>query len=108
MLWLDIQVALGRMPMRVKLIHKPFLSELEGNTETWVEIPEDQWPQWWRGKFKRPCVRLLRNLYGHPLAGLFWEKHCNKAIQACGFTPVQGWECHHQLKVLLSVYVDDF
>ena len=87
------------------------LADFEGNTETWIELPVDQWPKSWHGKYKRPIVRLLRNLYGHPLAGLYWEKHCHRAITACGFLPVQGWEClykHQQKKLYLSVYVDDF
>ena len=51
------------------------------------------------------------SLYGHPLAGLYWQLHCEKAIFACGFTRVQGWEClykHKEDKLFLSVYVDDF
>ena len=50
-----------------------YLSEFEGDTETWVILPEDQWPTSWIGKYKNPVVRLLRNLYGHPLAGLYWD-----------------------------------
>ena len=60
---------------------------------------------------KKPMVRLDRNLYGHPLAGLLWEKMCHTAILSEGFTKLQGWEClfvHTELKLWLSVYVDDF
>ena len=66
------------------------LKNFEGGTQTWVEIPQDRWPDTWfydgkartKPKYVRPVVRLLRNLYGHPLAGLWWEKHCETAILA--------------------------
>ena len=44
-----------------------------------------------------PVVLLERNLYGHPLAGLLWEK-------------IPNWEClfvHREKGLFLSVYVDD-
>ena len=94
-----------------KAYTQALLSEFEGDTETWIEIPPELWPPWWKSKFRRPCVRLLRNLYGHPLAGLFWEKHCEKSILSCGFQKIQGWECmyaHPKHQAFLSVYVDDF
>ena len=56
-------------------------------------------------------MRLRVSLYGHPLAGLFWEQHCRDAILKCGFQPVRGWEClykHPVKRLFLSVYVDDF
>ena len=58
------------------------------------------------------CSRVTSlSLYGHPLAGLYWEDHCRKAILKCGFEPVLGWEClykHYSKKLFLSIYVDDF
>ena len=74
------------------------------------------WPKEWHGKYDakgpgRPVVRLTLSLYGHPKAGLYWEKHCKKTILAAGFKPVQGWEClykHPVKKLFLSIYVDDF
>ena len=79
--------------------------------ETWVHLPRDKWPKSWHSKYNRPVVRLRLNLYGHPLAGLFWEQHCSKAILKCGFEAVTGWEClykHNKEQLFLSVYVDDF
>ena len=43
---------------------------------TWITLPKDRWPKEWFGKYTEPVVELRTNLYGHPLAGLFWEKHC--------------------------------
>ena len=58
-----------------------------------------------------PLVPLERNLYGHLLAGLFWEKQFEK-IQL-----KHGWEkisklgislcAHREKRLFLSVYVDD-
>ena len=45
------------------------------------------------------------------MAGLYWEKYCHDILKKAGFTKVPGWEClfqHHEQKLFLSVYVDDF
>ena len=87
--------------------------------DTWVSIPKDRWPKKedkpeLRAKFescKRPVVRLRLALYGHPLSGLFWERHVQKCLIANGWTPIPDWECcytHRGLGLVLSVYVDDF
>ena len=58
-----------------------------------------------------PVCPLLRNLYGHRLAGLTLEKLCQNAILAAGFQKIPGLEClfvHRQKQLFLSVYVDDF
>ena len=55
------------------------LADFEGDTETWIELPRDRWPDncFHDGSkrtnpiYVRPAVRLLRKLYGHPLAGLW-------------------------------------
>jgi hypothetical protein len=84
-------------------------AEFQGE-ETWVSMPRERWPKAWIGKYHNPVVRLRLNLYGHPLAGLYWEKHCRSAILKCGFRPVTGWECLYENpteQLYLSVYVDD-
>ena len=85
-------------------------SDLDG-PETWITLPQSQWPKSWKGKYTKPVVHLNKSLYGHPLAGLYWEKHCRKGILSCGFEPVPGWEClymHRSKRLFLSSYVDDF
>ena len=77
---------------------------------TWITLPRNRRPSWWN-KFEEPVVELKRNLYGHPLAGLFWEKHCQIALYKLGWEKVPSWEClfvHRKQKLFLSVYVDDF
>ena len=68
-----------------------FLGE-DVQAETWISLPRERRPKWW-DKIIDPVCPLVRNLYGHPLAGLIWEKHCQKSILNNGFVKVPGWEC---------------
>ena len=83
----------------------------EGNyIETWITLPRERRPKHW-DNMEKPVCKLRLNLYGHPMAGLIWEKWCDKAITDSGFQKIAGWECLYvnPLKQLfLSVYVDDF
>ena len=58
-----------------------------------------------------PVVPLERNLYGHPLAGLLWERrHFEKILLKYGWEKVSTWEClfaHREKGLFLSVYADD-
>ena len=60
--------------------------------ETWVSLPRNRRPKSW-DNIEDPVCKLRLNLYGHPLAGLLWEKHCNDAIFKAGFEKMPGWEC---------------
>ena len=62
------------------------------------------------GRTQRQMVLLERNLHGHPLAGLLWERQIEKALKELGWEKVPNWECllvHRKQKLFLSVYVDD-
>ena len=56
-----------------------------------------------------PVVPLERNLYGHPLAGLLWERHCEKILLKYGWEKVSYRECLfvREKGLFLSVCVDD-
>ena len=57
-----------------------------------------------------PVVPLDRNLYGHPLAGLLWEKQFEKILLKHGWDKIPNCEClfvHREKGLFLSVYVDD-
>ena len=41
--------------------------------DAWIRLPRHKWPKSW-SNIEDPVVLLERNLYGHPLAGLLWEK----------------------------------
>ena len=57
-----------------------------------------------------PVVPLERNLYGHPLAGLLWERQFEKILLKHGWEEIPNWEClfvHREKGLFLSSYVDD-
>ena len=54
-------------------------ADLKGS-ETWVLLPDDAWPPGRKEKgYKRPVVRLIKALYGHPDSGTYWEQHCDSS-----------------------------
>ena len=85
---------------------------LGGPHVTWARLPRNRWPdEWVKRKMVDPVVRQIRNLYGHPDAGGYWEQHCENHLLACDFVPIPNWKScyvHRELKLLLVVYVDDF
>ena len=57
-----------------------------------------------------PVVPLERNLCGHPLAGLLWERQFEKILLKHGWEKIPNWDClfvHREKGLFLSVYVDD-
>ena len=81
-----------------------------GGEETWISLVRGRRPESW-DKFDEPVCLLVKSLYGHPKAGLYWETHCAKNLLMIGWEKVKGWEClfvHRQSQLFLSVYVDDF
>ena len=75
----------------------------------WIRLPKHEWPKSWE-YIEDPVVLLERNLYGHPLAGLLWERQFEKALMELGWEKIPKWEClfvHRKQKLFLSVYVDD-
>ena len=84
-------------------------ARLEG-TETWVEIPEEGWPEPWvmhGPPVERPCCRLIQALYGHPDSGTLWEQHADKELKIIGFEPVaESWpSCYYQPEKQLYLVV---
>ena len=45
--------------------------------DIWICLPWHKWPKSW-SSMEDPVVPLERNLYGHPLAGLLWERQFDK------------------------------
>ncbi len=45
---------------------------------TWITIPKEYWPQHWHGRYTNPVVCLKLGLYGHPMAGLYWQRYSQK------------------------------
>ena len=75
----------------------------------WIRLPRHPWPKSW-SSMEVPVVPLERNLYGHPLAGLLWERQFEKTLFTHSWEKVSNWEClfvHREQGLFLSVYVDD-
>lgn len=86
-----------------------------GGAETWVEIPEEGWPEECVKNgtpCRRHCCRLIHALYGHPDSGTYWEKHAHKKLLELGFEPAaDSWPSvymHPETDLMLVLYVDDF
>ena len=77
--------------------------------DIWIRLPRHKWPKSW-SSMEDPVVLLERNLYGHPLAGLSWERQFEKILLKYGWEKVSNWEClfvNRGKGLFLSVYVDD-
>ena len=77
--------------------------------ETWVVLGEELWlPE----RSTRPCVRLLKSLYGHPLAGKLWQSYLDERLAAMNAVELEGYPSNYFVQVgskmlLLNLYVDD-
>ena len=58
------------------------IPESEG-PDIWIRLPRHKWPKSW-SSMEDPVVPLERNLYGHPLAGLLWERQFEKILLKYG------------------------
>ena len=89
--------------------HKLFKIPKSECPDIWIRLPRHKWPKSW-SSMEDPGVPLERNLYGHPLAGLLWERQFEKILLQHGWEKVSKWEClfvHRQKELFLSVHVDD-
>ena len=60
--------------------------------DIWIRLPRHKWPESWCS-IEDPVVPLERNLYGHPLAGLLWERQFEQILLQHGWKKVSNWEC---------------
>ena len=74
----------------------------------WIRVPRHKWPKSW-SSMEDPVVPLERNLYGHPLAGLYGKGNLRKSCWNTFGRRFSNWEClyvHREKRLFLSVYVD--
>ena len=64
--------------------------------DTWIRLQKHKWPKSW-SSMEDPVVLLERNLYGHPLTGLLWERQIEKVLLG------HGWEKTSKLGMLFSL-----
>ena len=77
--------------------------------DIWIRLPRHKWPKSW-SSMEDPLVPLERNLYGHPSAGLLWERQFEKILWKYGWETVSNLDClfvHRDKGLSFSVYVDD-
>ena len=77
--------------------------------DIWTRLPKPKWPKSW-SSMEDPLVPPERNLYGHPLAGLLWERRVEKVLLEHGWEKIPNWEClfvHREKGLFSSVYVED-
>ena len=96
---------------QVKMEDAPKLMKIPKSEcpDIWILLPRHKWPKSW-SSMEDPVVPLERNLYGHPLAGLLWERQFENILLMYGWEKVSNWEClfvHREQGLFLSVYVDD-
>ena len=96
---------------QVKMENVPKLLKIPKSEcpDIWIRLPRHKWPKSW-SSLEDPVVPLERSLYGHPLAGLLWDRQFEKILLKYGCETVSNWECsfvHREEGLFLSVYVDD-
>ena len=74
-----------------------------------IRLPRHKWPTSW-SDIEDPVVLFERNLYGHPLAGLLWERQFEEVLLGLGWGKSTELGCllvHRKQGLFLSVFVDD-
>ena len=94
-----------------KIQHAPKLLKIPKSEcpDIWIRLPRHKWPKSW-SCIEDPVVPLERNLYGHLLVELLWERQFEKILLKYGWEKVSNWEClfvHREKGLFLTVYVDD-
>ena len=82
---------------------------MDKQTQNLDSSTDTKWPKSW-SSMEDPVVPLERSLYGHPVAGLLWERQFEKILLKHGREKIPNWEClfgHREKGLFLSVYVDD-
>ena len=90
----DGQAADAASAWKVQMEDAPKLLKIpkSGCPDIWIRLPKHKWPKSW-SSMEDPVVPLQRNLYGHSLAGLLWERQFEKVLLKHGWEKVSNWEC---------------
>ena len=65
--------------VKMKDAHNLFKIPKSECPDIWIRLPRHKWPKSW-SSMEDPVVPLEQNLYGHPLAGLLWERQLEKIL----------------------------
>ena len=58
----------------------------------WILVPRNKWPKSW-SSMEDPVFPLERNLYGHLLAALLWERQFEKIPIGTRLGKSSNWQC---------------
>ena len=74
---------------QVKMEDAPTLFKIPKSEcpDLWIRLPKHKRPKSW-SSMEDPVVPLERNLYGHPWAGLLWERQFEKVLLGYGWEKV--------------------
>ena len=83
-------------------------SQSQSAADLWIRLPRHKRPNSW-SNIEDPVVPRERNLYGHSLAGLLWERTVRRQSIGnwMGQSTELGMSVHRKQGLFLSVYVDD-
>ena len=79
-------------PLKMEDAHKLLKIPKSECPDIWIRLPRHKRPKSW-SSMEDPIVPLERNLYGHPLAGLLWERQLEKILLKHGWEKIPNWEC---------------
>ena len=76
---------------QVKMEDAPKLLKIPKSecSDIWIHLPRHKWPKSWFS-MEDPVVPLERNLHGHPLAGLLWERQFETILLKYGWEKVSN------------------
>ena len=108
--WLIAFAALNNLKLRQADIETAYLYG-DIDVELYMRIPNGVFIKG-KGRYKRPCIRIKKSLYGLKQAGRIWYLHLSKYLQKCGFTTDESCPClfikrHKNEIAIVGIYVDD-
>ena len=79
--WMRWSSSRRNISLLVKMEDAPRLLKIQKSEcpDLWMRLPKHKWPKSWNN-IEDPVVPLERNLHGHPLAGLLWERQFAEVI----------------------------
>ena len=90
--WTSSRRSISLHQVKMEDAHKLLKIPKSECPDIWIRLPRHKWPKSW-SSIEDPVVPLQRNLYGHPLAGLLWERQFEKILLKHGWEKIPYWEC---------------
>lgn len=82
---------------------------LKSKVPTWVELSSELVPAEF-SHIRKPCVRLIKSLYGHPESGWHWNNRFAEVMSLMGGVHLPNFQSSYwfpESRMLLTLYVDD-